>query len=324
MAPTMSLSSQSGRLLRLAARSDARKPLAFLVPCIQRRTLFWSRKKDNFAAPVNPLTEEFLKRKPKNNILPARGSLASSSIFEDEQLAGPKPDAEKPIGKDAKLPLVRNPALMAAVLDPDPDTRKRWERKMVIREIHKRGRLTRTQLIKRQERESVSKSHNFRTSVKKLQLLARQIAGKTLEDAITQMRFSKKKAAKEVKAHLEHARNEAIVRKGMGLSGEKARLPASQIIRTKDGKRIKATDPTAIYVDQAWVGKGDYGKTPDHRARGQINIMKNPTTHVAVVLKEEATRIRQHEERMEKIKKRKVWTQLPNRPVTAQSQYNLW
>lgn len=244
---------------------------------MQRHTFFWGRKRDDFAAPKNPLTEEFLKRKPKADQKTERGNLASSSIFEDEQLAGSKPSGAK---DTFQKPIVRNPRAMASAIDPDPESRVRWQRKMVIREVHKRGRLTKTQLIKRQEREIQSKSHNFRTSVKKLQLLARQIAGKTLEEAIVQMRFSKKKAAKEVKAHLEHAKNEAIVRKGMGLGGQDAKLVPSRHIQTKDGKRIKVTNPTAIYIDQAWVGKGSYGRTPDHRARGQINLMKNPTTRM--------------------------------------------
>lgn len=151
---------------------------------------------------------------------------------------------------------------------------------MVIREVRKRGRLTRTQVIKRQERELVSRSHNFKTSVKKLMFLARQIAGKSVEEAIVQMRFSKKKAALDVRKHLEHARNEAIVRRGMGLGVVDGKKIPPVSIQTKDGQRVKVEDPTTLYVDQAWVGKGDFGRTPDHRARGQIYIMKNPTTRM--------------------------------------------
>jgi ribosomal protein L22 len=167
---------------------------------------------------------------------------------------------------------------MAAALDPDPRARKRWERKMVIRDIHKRGRLTRAQILKREERVLLSKSHDFRTSVKKLSPLARQIAGKTVEDAIIQMRFSKKKAAKEVKEHLEHAKNEAIVRRGMGLGMVEGGEFSPRKIQVKDGRTVKVVDPTRLYVDQAWVGKGLYGKSLDYRARGRTYLMKNPTT----------------------------------------------
>jgi ribosomal protein L22 len=235
---------------------------------------------DPKSKPENPLTEEFLKRKPK----PAgqvRGDLASSSIFEDEEIAGPKPKTAFE-DQEGKLATARNPETMAAALDPDPEGRKRWERKMVIRGIVKRGRLTRAQLLKRQERELLSKSHDFKTSVKKLVPLAKQITGKTVEEAIVQMRFSKKKVARDVKEHLEHAKNEAIVRRGMGLGGKKDFTPVK--IQTKDGKRVKVEDPTTLYVAQAWCGKGNYGESMDYRAKGRVYVMKNRTTskHLSV------------------------------------------
>ena len=268
----------STNVFYVATSRSSTSPLPFLLPYLQRRTLFWSRKKrTEFDAPItNPLTEEYLKQKPAQKGL-VRGDLAASSIFEDEEIAGPKPEALKDAEK-GKVVTPRDPSIMAAALNPDPISRARWERKMVIREIQKRGRLSRTQMIKRDERELVSKSHNFQTSVKKLMPLARQIAGKSVEEAIVQMRFSKKKAAFEVRKHLEHARNEAIVSRGMALGVVEGKKIQPTVIQTKDGKRIKVTDPTALYIEQAWVGKGDYGRTPDHRARGQINLMKNPTT----------------------------------------------
>lgn len=45
---------------------------------------------------------------------------------------------------------------------------------------------------------------------------------------------------------------------------------------------------------------------------------------ISVVLKEEATRIRQAEDRELKRQKKKVWVPLPDRPVTAQRQFPLW
>lgn len=45
---------------------------------------------------------------------------------------------------------------------------------------------------------------------------------------------------------------------------------------------------------------------------------------ISVVLKEEATRIRQERDREEKRQRRKVWVPLPDRPITAQRQYPLW
>ncbi len=155
---------------------------------------------------------------------------------------------------------------------------------MVIRDIRKRGRLTRAQRLKREERVLISKSHNFRTSVKKLVPLAKQITGKTVDEAIIQMRFSKKKNAAEVKKQLEQAKNEAIVSRGMGLGLQKGLgLKKGEtfrpiLIQGKRGKRIKVSDPTTIYVEQAWCGKGLHGKSPDYRARGQTFIMKNRTS----------------------------------------------
>jgi ribosomal protein L22 len=234
---------------------------------------------------VNPLTEEFLKKKPKAPPGLVRGNLSESSIFEDEEVAGPVPKSANDLvptkGKDSTAatarppPPPRNPENMAAALDPDPANRRRWERKMLIREITKRGRLTKTQLLKKQERQLISKSHDFKTSVKKLVPLAKQITGKTIDEAIVQMRFSVKKAANDVRAHLEHAKNEAIVKRGMGLGKD---MKEPKHIQTKKGKRVKVRNLSTMYIEQAWCGKGLYGRTPDHRARGQINIMKNPTT----------------------------------------------
>jgi len=45
---------------------------------------------------------------------------------------------------------------------------------------------------------------------------------------------------------------------------------------------------------------------------------------LTVILKEEATRVRLHREREKKEKNKKVWVQLPNRPITAQRQYYSW
>lgn len=224
----------------------------------------------------NPVYNEFLKKKPPPRPEPVPGDLASSSIFESED-AGPttKKKAGAPTAGGVRR---RDPTVMAAVLDPRPHVRRRWERKMVIKDIRRRGRVTRKEWIKKNERESLSKSHFLKTSVKKLGPLARQIAGKTIEDALVQMRFSKKKAAWDVRKHLQHARNVAIVRRGMGL-GKTTKEDAEPVqIVTKEGKRRKVTDRTGIYIEQAWVGRGPYGREPEYRARGQVNMLRPPVT----------------------------------------------
>jgi ribosomal protein L22 len=149
---------------------------------------------------------------------------------------------------------------------------------MVIRQIRKRGRLTKAQQLKRTERESLTKSSLFRTSTKKLGMLARQIAGKPIEDAIVQMRFSKKLVAQEVRSHLEYARDSAIVRRGLGLGKAEDRTGEPVQIQLKNGSRKFVNDRTGIYIDQAWVNRGKYGRSPEFRARGKMNILYHPHT----------------------------------------------
>lgn len=270
------------------------------------------------------------------------GSLSADSIFAEDEATpkliasgrtpGRRTTAEQPAeGEEGEQDIsleTRNRENMQAVLDPRPQARKRWERKMVVREIRRRGRLSKTEQIMRTERESLSKSHWFKTSVKKLGPLARQIAGKNIDEAILQMRFSKKKAAKDVLEHLQHAKNVAIVRSGMGLgaaAGEEAQKPIS--IVSKSGERKTITDPSSIYIAQAWVNRGPYGVDYDHRARGQINLLRPPYTSLSVLLKEEHTRIREWQDRendAQRKRKSHLWTQLPDRKISAQNQYYSW
>ena len=73
--------------------------------------------------------------------------------------------------------------------------------------------------------------------------------------------------------------------------------------------------------------RGPYGYEMDHRARGQINRMRPPTTSLSVLLKEEKTRIREWEDREAKAQRERrsqLWTQLPDRKVSAQNQYYSW
>ncbi|TKA52029.1 hypothetical protein B0A55_12742 [Friedmanniomyces simplex] len=343
----------------------------------QRTAIFGSggKKGDDKQLPSNrpnPVLEDFRRQSDANPVQsqqpqqqehgPQAGDLSASSIFEDDRRAQRLVELydaqEKNIaegnttGTSGKR---RDPANMQRVLDPDPNARERWERKKVIQMVRRGGRMNKQQMVKRTEREHVLRTHNLKTSVKKLGMLARQIAGKTIDDAILQMRFSKNKVAQEVLHQLEYARDEAVVMRGMGLGGvetqDNAGKPnkASSLIsgtaptaptapalsdpqdtkspvqiQLKDGKRHTISDPSTIYIDQAWVGRGPFGQLPDFRARGQVNIMRTPWTSLSVVLKEEKTRIRLHEEREEKRKKAvlgKVWTHLPDRPVQWQRQW---
>nr|POF01002.1 54s ribosomal protein l22, mitochondrial [Quercus suber] len=293
---------------------------------------------------------------------PQPGDISSSSIFEDDLRAQRQTATEQdneidktPEDEFATPP--RDPQKIARTLDLDPKNRERYERKKIIQSVRNGGRLTQAQVIKRTEREHLLKSHMLKTSQKKLGMLARQIAGKPIEEAILQMRFSKKKAALEVAQQLEAARDEAIVMRGMGLGsiqpqpptqnaslGELQALPAPTSsssssssaltrvgkpieIQLKNGKRHTIHDQHGIYIDQAWIGRGSYGKAPDYRARGRVFLLRTPWTSISVVLKEEKTRIREHEAREAKRRRRALvpkdmggglWTHLPDRPVQWQ------
>lgn len=273
-----------------------------------------------------------------------QGTLAPSSIFfQDIPGAASESSASKK-KRDAQtlVPLSeRTASNMAHALDPRPVARSRWQRKMVIRHIERGGRLTKEMQIARTERTHTSRSHFFKTSMKKLAPLTRQIAGKSLDEAILQMRFSKKKAAKDVREHLLQARHEAITAKGMGLKEDRTVAESKALIRDpslsrplpnqtpiKTKKAGSTPDPTEIYVSEAWTNRGPYGREPDYRARGRVYIMRPPHTGMTVVLKEQKTKTRLAAEKEAKaLKKRlqkKIWVQLPDRPVTTQRQHLLW
>lgn len=110
---------------------------------------------------------------------------------------------------------------------------------------------------------------------------------------MVQMRFSKKKAAQDVLRHLEFARDQAVVVRGMGLGRVRAeqegeekgdREEESVVVEDKKGKKRVVGDRSAMYVDEAWVGRGAYESGSDHRARGQIHRLRLPYTSDSPVL----------------------------------------
>lgn len=230
--------------------------------------------------------------------------LESASIFDEDlknipeedevdQLVGPKEAGAtaKAKRKEAKAhESVMGSSLlsdhMRHAVDPDPRSRRRWERKMVIRHVTRcldaRGRETKEERIKRTEREVLSKSTMLPTSTKKLMYLARQISGKTFEEARTQMKFSKKKFAKEVLYELELARDKGIVERGMGLGKVNGEFVPGKTEKTtirdhRHGKWVDIADPTRLYVHEAWVNRGPWrGKRPSYRARGRVDLIQMP------------------------------------------------
>ncbi|GAM85782.1 hypothetical protein ANO11243_037900 [Dothideomycetidae sp. 11243] len=314
---------------------------------IQRRTFFGNlfggnkpKKASNASQKAeNPFLADLLSRKAKDSRTPAqqgqmpKGDLSAGSLFSTEQDLKSKDDYTYEIDPESETRIQgqkRNLEDLAVALDPQPRKREDWQRRQVIKLLRHKERLTDDQFQKMTEREVTVHSPNFKTSVKKLGPLARQIQGKSVEEAIVQMRFSKKKIAQEVRRHLEYARDKAIVSKGMGL-GEKLEdgtaSKGSVEIQKKDGSRYTVTDPSKIYIDQAWVGRGTYGKLPDYRARSRVNIIHTPWTHLALKLKEEGTLVREWEDREAKRQRKranKVWVPLPDRPLQGQHQYYTW
>ncbi|KAK6507236.1 54S ribosomal protein L22, mitochondrial [Arthrobotrys musiformis] len=279
-----------------------RQPLLTLLTPPQTRTFFglFRRKnlEDSKGVPLS--VAELLQKQPELPPSTAqasklkRGDLSSSSIFEqqDESTA----ESEVPSTILSRLGAQNRTAILkeSGLYPSSPG----FMAKHRIREIKRRGRLPPSIQKLQSEKSHLVKSHNFKTSLKKLGPLARQIAGKPLEHALVQMRYSPKKAAKEVLKHLVHAKNEAIYTKGF--------------------------DPEQTYISQAWVGRGTPDREPQPRARSRINILVRPYTSISVILKENKTLERLAKEKEEKRLRQKTWVPLANRPIYGQHQYYQW
>lgn len=245
--------------------------------------------------------------------MPEFGDLSKTSIFKEEyEIPGYKPGmtrdqikALKATGKahERQLALQRDKELHADSLDPLPQARRTYERRLVIRSLRKGGRVSKALKIKRTEREMMYKSQNFPTSVKKMTRLMHQIQGKTIEEALIQMRFSKKRVARDIVKGLQLARDEAIASRGMGLGagaevakeGKAKQSEYSEVyladgtrrrnakgakgteIELRDGSKKTVVDPTEMYIEQAWTTKGPKSVSMEHRARGRMNVLTHRT-----------------------------------------------
>ncbi|ORX99486.1 hypothetical protein BCR34DRAFT_576565 [Clohesyomyces aquaticus] len=287
--------------------------------------------------------------------------------------------------------------LARAQLDPAPRKRRLWERKKVIESLQRRGRITQDIKLARTERSSLYRSPELPTSTRKITKLMRQISGMTVEEALVQLRFSKKRVATDIIKGLLAARDHAIAARGMGIGlqrtvepspedeaetpenkpeaeelsaeAKKAEAEAEAAGKTekemeaerkaaeaeaeaegsrrfweklareareakknspievelRNGKRRKVVDPTDIYIAQAWVGKGAVKEmSPDYRGRGKVYFLTHRSATFSVLLKEEKTRMRISDEIKKKRDHRKLWTALPDRPITSQRQFCLW
>lgn len=262
-----------------ALRHNSRISLSLTSQASQRRNasvLKWFKgDKKKPALGTELAVEDLLKghRPPKQDVIQQGG-------LEDDSILGPEETKESGPGQRPEKSYVKDVKAMAAALDPKPWARAQWQRKKVIQGIQHRGRISRTQQILKQERHHMHGSDFFKTSVKKTMPLTRQIAGKSVEDALVQLRFSKKLAARRIEEELKIARDEAIVSKGMGLgqvSTEGEGIPQRVVIKDKNGA-TRTVQPTAMYIDQAWVNKRKSNRSVEYRARGRRNILQHPHT----------------------------------------------
>ena len=97
---------------------------------------------------------------------------------------------------------------------------------------------------------------NIPGSVYKLNLLAKQISGKPVTEALTQLKFSSKRRAETVAKTIQTACNMADV--------------------------YHELQPEELYVSQAITGRGSYSRRPHYRARGKFDFIRNFTTWLAV------------------------------------------
>ncbi|KAF1948983.1 ribosomal protein L22 [Byssothecium circinans] len=337
----------------------------------------------------NPVLEQYLAHhdvsKKPSRPEPRLGAVSQSpsSLFQPEVevpgwYEGITPEELQALQEQEKqreriLAREREHELHALKLDPAPAARLKFEKKMAIKDVLKNGRVTKAIKLARTERESTYQSPFLPTSVKKLTRIMHLIAGKTVEEALIQLRFSPKRIARDVRKGLMIARDEAIAKRGMGLGGAQATLDALEarkareveldaleaeypaleeddideegfepyladgtrrqerpnkdkgtLIELKNGSRKRVLDETEMYIDQAWVGRGEKGVSPEFRARGRVNMLTHRTAMFTILLKEEKTRIRISQEMQKKRENRKLWLPLPDRPVTSQRQYCLW
>ncbi|KAI0410983.1 ribosomal protein L22/L17, partial [Xylaria grammica] len=316
------------------ARASLAKPSLrsqYLLPRTQRRNAWfpnfgWGDKKPSGDGST-ALSKELTMREKRSRVAERLTKRTQGATIFDDEIKESEDRYTHSEGHSDRSSMARSNAQehMQRALNPDPRWKVRFLRKQVMKMVRTGGQLSKQERIKLTEREMRSKSTGIHTSTKKLVHLSRQIVGKTVDDAITQMRYSKKKMAREVKWQLEEAQAEAIASRGMGLGAQNGETMVPRTIKTKDGKTIEIRDPTQLYVDESWVEKGPYfGARIHYQARGRMSLMWRPLSRIHLVLKEEKTRIRQHDERVEKAAKKAPWVHLPNRPVTAQRPYYSW
>lgn len=101
---------------------------------------------------------------------------------------------------------------------------------------------------------------NLRTSPIKLNLVAEMIRGMKAQDALTQLAFSNKRIAQDVKKVLQSA-----------------------IANAENNHNLNVDN---LVVKEAWVGKGMVMKRFHARARGRGAAILKPHSHITIVVRE--------------------------------------
>lgn len=276
----------------------------YLIPLTQRRNAWfdWGRSKTGNTE-SKALTDELSKREHQRKLLDKLSSNTKGPSIFDEEIQDSerkaKEEARRYPGTRSQADAITGPSRMREhmerALDPDPRWRIRWQKKKVAQMVRDQGREKtprelRLERIRATEKRQASTSSVMATSTKKLVHLAHQIVGKPVDDAITQMRYSKKKAAREVRWQLEEARDMAIATRGMGLGAAPGAKEGERVfdkpkkIQDKDGNWMEVADPTSLYVDESWVGKGPFrGGRIQYHSRGRMSMMWRPTARKFLV-----------------------------------------
>nr|WP_281373793.1 50S ribosomal protein L22 [Parvularcula dongshanensis] len=107
----------------------------------------------------------------------------------------------------------------------------------------------------------MAKARMLRASPQKLNLVAQSIRGKSVERALNELEFSRKRIAKDVKKVLESA-----------------------IANAENNHDL---DIDALVVDQAFVGKNLVMKRYKPRARGRMGKILKPFAEITIVVREQ-------------------------------------
>ena len=99
-----------------------------------------------------------------------------------------------------------------------------------------------------------------RVSPDRARLVAREIAGKPVDEALLTVQFAKSKGARALRKVLESA--------------------------IANAEHNYEMDVDRLYVKEARVDKGPFLKRMKPRSRGRADIIKRPTSHITVVVAE--------------------------------------